>query len=178
MDRENSFSRKPSAYYKRDILRLAISIAIPLIAGVVGSIFTSQSVSTWYQTIERPSFSPPNWLFGPVWTLLYVLMGVSLFLVWRSSSTFSEYKRTRKIAAFIAFGTQLILNVLWSFLFFSLRSPQLAFAEILVLLISIAVTIIIFSNISKISAAIMLPYAGWVTFASFLNLQIWLLNSD
>ena len=149
-------------------------------AGVIGSIFTSQSVSTWFQTIEKPSFSPPNWLFGPVWTTLYVLMGVSLFLIWRattSSTTFLKDRRIRKMAAFIVFGTQLILNVLWSFLFFGLRSPQFAFVEIIILLISIVVTIVIFSKISKLAAVLMLPYAGWVTFASFLNLQIWLLNS-
>jgi benzodiazapine receptor len=169
---------QPPISYKKDFLRLGISIAVPLMAGVIGSIFTSQSVTTWFQTIEKPSFSPPNWLFGPVWTTLYVLMGVSLFLIWRaiSSTTFPNDRRIREIAAFIAFGAQLILNVLWSFLFFGLRSPQLAFVEIIILLISIVVTIAIFSKISKLSAILMLPYAGWVTFASFLNLQIWLLN--
>jgi tryptophan-rich sensory protein len=179
MDKENSFLRKPFASYNRDItLRLAISIAIPLMAGVIGSIFTSQSVSTWFQTIERPWFSPPNWLFGPVWTTLYVLMGISLFLVWRATSTITlpKDRHSRKIAAFIVFGIQLILNVLWSFLFFGLRSPQLAFAEIVILLISIVVTIVIFSKISRLAALLMMPYTGWVTFASFLNLQIWLLN--
>jgi translocator protein len=104
-------------------------------------------------------------------------MGISLFLIWRATTTLPDYSRSRKIAAFIAFGTQLILNVLWSFLFFGLRSPQLAFLEIIILLISIVVTIVIFSKISKLAAILMLPYAGWVTFASFLNLQIWLLNS-
>jgi tryptophan-rich sensory protein len=172
---------QPPVSYGKDILRLGISIAAPLIAGVIGSIFTSESVSTWYQTIEKPSFSPPNWLFGPVWTTLYVLMGISLFLIWRATSTtttFPEDRRSRKIAAFIAFGSQLILNVLWSFIFFGLRSPQLAFAEIVILLISIVVTIVIFYKISRLAAVLMMPYAGWVTFASFLNLQIWLLNSS
>jgi len=166
--------------YKKDSLRLGISIAVPLMAGVIGSIFTSESVSTWYQTIEKPSFSPPNWLFGPVWTTLYVLMGISLFLIWRATSTatFPKDRCSRRIAAFIAFGTQLILNVLWSFIFFGLRSPQLAFAEIVMLLISIVITIVTFSKISKPSAILLLPYAGWVTFASLLNLQIWLLNSS
>jgi tryptophan-rich sensory protein len=170
--------KTPPVSYKRDSLRLGISIAAPLIAGVIGSIFTSESVSTWYQTIEKPSFSPPNWLFGPVWTTLYVLMGISLFLIWRATSTatFPTARRNRKIAAFIAFGSQLILNVLWSFIFFGLRSPQLAFAEIVILLISIMVTIVIFYKISRLAAVLMMPYAGWVTFASFLNLQIWLLN--
>lgn len=170
---------QPPVSYRKDILRLGISIAAPLIAGVIGSIFTSESVSTWYQTIEKPTFSPPNWLFGPVWTTLYVMMGISLFLVWRATTnttTFTKDRRNRKIAAFIAFGFQLILNVLWSFLFFGLRSPQLAFVEIIILLISIVATIVIFSKISKLAAILMVPYAGWVTFASFLNLQIWLLN--
>lgn len=112
-------------------------------------------------------------------------MGLSLFLVWRgltssssTTTTFLENRHSVKIVTFIAFGTQLILNVLWSFLFFGLRSPQLAFAEIIMLLTSIAVTIVIFSKISKLAAVLMLPYAGWVTLASFLNLQIWLLNSS
>ena len=151
--------KKPYAPYKRDILRLAISIPLPLIAGAVGGIFTSESVSTWYQTIEKPSFNPPNWLFGPVWTTLYVLMGISLFLVWRATgtATFHEDRRNRrKLAAFIAFGSQLTLNVLWSFLFFGLRMPQLAFAEIMILLISIVMTIVIFSKISKLAAVLML----------------------
>ena len=174
---------QPPVSYWKDSLRLGISIAVPLMAGVIGSIFTSESVSTWYQTIEKPSFSPPDWLFGPVWTTLYVLMGVSLFLVWRATTnntttTFTKDRRGRKISAFIAFGSQLLLNVLWSFIFFSLRSPQLAFAEIVILLISIVVTIVIFYRISKLAAVLMIPYAVWVTFASFLNLQIWLLNSS
>ena len=172
---------QPPVSYWKDILRLGISIAVPLMAGVIGSIFTSESVSTWYQTIEKPSFSPPDWLFGPVWTTLYVLMGVSLFLVWRATTnnttTFTKDRRGRKISAFIAFGSQLLLNVLWSFIFFSLRSPQLAFAEIVILLISIIVTMVIFYRISKLAAVLMIPYAGWVAFASLLNLQIWLLNS-
>jgi translocator protein len=170
----------PPVSYRKDILRLGISITAPLIAGVIGSIFTSESVSTWYQTIEKPSFSPPDWLFGPVWTTIYVIIVISFFLVWRattSTTTFTKDRRSRKISAFIAFGSQLILNVSWSFLFFGLRSPQFAFVEIIILLISIVVTIVIFSKISKLAAILMLPYAGWVTFASFLNLQIWLLNS-
>jgi translocator protein len=171
---------QPPVSYRKDILSLGISIAIPLMAGVIGSIFTSESVSTWYQTIEKPSFSPPNWLFGPVWTTLYVMMGISLFLIWRTTSTttFSKDRRSRKIAALIAFGSQLILNVLWSFVFFGLRSPQLAFAEIIILLISIVVTLVLFYKISRIAAVLMIPYAVWVAFASFLNLQIWLLNSS
>jgi translocator protein len=160
---------QPPVSYRKDILRLG------------SSIFTSESVSTWYQTIEKPSFSPPNWLFGPVWTALYVLMGISSFLVWRATTnttTFTKDRRREQVAVLITFGSQLTLNVLWSFIFFGLRSPQLAFAEIVILLISIMVTIVIFSKISRLAAVLMIPYAVWVAFASLLNLQIWLLNSS
>ena len=122
--------------------RLAISIAIPLAAGAIGAIFTTDSVETWYQMIEKPWFTPPSWLFGPVWTVLYVLMGISLYLVWRKTKIDRSEHGTRP-AVFAAFGTQLGLNVLWSFLFFGLKSPQLAFAEIVILLASITVTIIV-----------------------------------
>jgi tryptophan-rich sensory protein len=109
------------------------------------------------------------------------MMGISLFIVWRATTnttTFTQVRRGRKALAFIAFSSQILLNVLWSFIFFGLRSPQLAFAEIMILLISIVVTIVIFSKISKLAAVLMMSYAVWVTFASLLNLQIWLLNSS
>ena len=161
----------------RSLLRLAISVAIPLSAGAIGAIFTADSVETWYQLIEKPWFTPPNWLFGPAWTVLYVLMGISLYLVWRKT-TIDRSKHGTRPAAFAAFGTQLGLNALWSFLFFGLRSPQLAFAEIVILLASIIVTIIIFSRVSRLAAGLMLPYVGWVTFACALNLGVWLVNSS
>jgi translocator protein len=157
--------------------RLAISISIPLAAGAIGAIFTADSVETWYQMIEKPWFTPPDWLFGPAWTVLYILMGISLYLVWRKI-TIDRRKHGTRSVVFAAFGTQLGLNSLWSFLFFGLRSPQLAFAEIVILLASIIVTIIIFQKISKLASILLLPYAGWVTFASALNLWIWLLNSS
>lgn len=176
MVRQNSYPKAlGSAGW--NVIRLAISIAVPLAAGAIGSIFTSESVNTWYQTIEKPWFTPPGWLFGPAWTTLYILMGISLFLVWRTPVPTVENKFSWKPFAFVAFGTQLGLNVLWSFLFFGLRSPPLAFVDIVILLASIAVTIFLFSKISKLAAIIMLPYAGWVAFASLLNLQVWLLNS-
>jgi translocator protein len=168
-------------YTRLDVLRLAISIAIPLAAGIIGAIFTAESISTWYQIIEKPWFTPPGWIFGPAWTALYILMGVSLFFVWKkktsSSQTIDERQNNSKVAAYVAYGAQLALNALWSILFFGLRSPQVAFAEIIVLLASISITIALFFKISKLASALMLPYAGWVTFASLLNLQVWLLNS-
>jgi translocator protein len=173
--REKSFSKLP-VLSKKDILRIVISVGVPLLAGSIASIFTSESISTWYRTLEKPSLTPPDWIFGPVWTTLYIVMGVSLFLVWRATTRFPDTKRRIKIVAFVAFGTQLALNVLWSLLFFGLRSPPLAFAEILVLFASIVVTIAIFYKISRLAALLLIPYAGWTAFASLLNLQIWLLN--
>ena len=160
-----------------NVARLAISIAIPLSAGAIGAIFTTDSVETWYQMIEKPWFTPPNWLFGPAWTVLYVLMGISLYLVWRKTTIDRSIHGTRP-AVFAVFGIQLGLNALWSFLFFGLRSPQLAFAEIVILLASIMVTVIIFQKISKPASILLLPYAGWVAFASALNLGVWLLNAS
>lgn len=162
---------------RRSLPRLVISIAVSLAAGAIGAIFTANSVGTWYQMIEKPWFSPPDWLFGPAWTVLYIMMGISLFLAW-SKTTIDSSKRGTRPAMFAAFGTQLGLNSLWSFLFFGLRSPLLAFAEIMILLASIIVTIIIFQKVSKLASILLLPYAGWVAFASALNLGIWLLNSS
>ncbi|MEO9319894.1 MAG: TspO/MBR family protein [Nitrososphaera sp.] len=159
----------------RALIRLAISVAIPLSAGAIGAALTASSIATWYQLIEKPWFTPPNWVFGPAWTVLYVLMGVSLYLVWRRT-VIDRSKLGIRPAAFTAFGLQLGLNVLWSFLFFSLRSPQLAFVEIVILLASIAATVIIFHKISRTASFILLPYVGWVAFASLLNLGVWLLN--
>jgi tryptophan-rich sensory protein len=162
----------------RDIIRLAIAIALPLGAGALGSVFTAESVSSWYQTVEKPWFTPPSWLFGPAWTILYVLMGVALFVVWkRIAATAHGIKSPRAVLPFVIFGAQLALNVLWSFLFFGLRSPQLAFAEIMILLASIALTIAVFSKVSKLAGSLLLPYAAWVIFASLLNFEIWMLNS-
>lgn len=181
MIKQNSLL-KTLGYARLNILRLAISISIPVAAGIIGAIFTFGSVSTWYQAIEKPWFTPPSWLFGPAWTMLYILMGISLFLVWEkkktsSSKTTDQTPSSSKVAAYAAYGAQLTLNALWSILFFGMRSPQIAFAEIVVLLASISVTIALFSKLSKLASALMLPYAGWVTFASLLNLQVWLLNS-
>jgi translocator protein len=182
MVKQNSYS-KTVGNAQQNIIRLGISITVPLAAGIIGAIFTAESVSTWYQTIEKPWFTPPGWIFSPAWTALYILMGVSLFFVWKTSTNRidddkEESQCSRKSIAFTAFGIQLMLNVLWSFLFFGLRSPQLAFAEIVILLTSIVITTIIFFRISKLASGLMLPYAGWVTFASLLNLQVWLLNSS
>ncbi|MBI2544988.1 MAG: tryptophan-rich sensory protein [Candidatus Aenigmarchaeota archaeon] len=155
---------------KLDWTKLVISIAVCEAAGLIGSIFTLSSIPTWYASLVKPSFSPPNWIFGHVWTILYALMGISLYLVWEKG-----FNRKTKFA-FYLFGTQLALNSLWSILFFGLRSPLYAFIEIVALWISIVLTIFSFYRISKTSAILLLPYIAWVSFALILNLAIFQLN--
>jgi len=152
-------------------LKLAICLAITLITGFVGSIFTSQEISGWYTSIRKPLWNPPNAIFGPVWTILYILMGISLFLVLKSPHTSGK-----KNIAYLLFAVQLLLNFLWSFIFFRLHRIDLALLEILMLWISILGTIIAFSHISKTAAWLLVPYISWVSFASFLNYHIWILN--
>ncbi len=147
--------------------KLIISIIIPFLASIIGSLFTTSSVSTWYVELIKPSFNPPSWVFGPVWTTLYLLMGISLYLVWTT-------KFDRK--AFTVFGIQLFLNALWSVLFFGLRNPLLAFIEIILLWIAIIATIILFYRINKKAAYLLIPYILWVSFAAILNLSLYLLN--
>ncbi len=170
----------------KDVFGLAVALAIPLVAGLTGSILTSQSVSEWYPTLTKPSFTPPNWVFGPVWTALYVLMGIALFLVWKNTrniprKTSAITKMTlrgyniRKLAL-AAFTIQLALNILWSALFFGLRSPSLAFAEIVFLWAAIVANIAIFTKISRLATLLLLPYIIWTSIALTLNLQIWILN--
>lgn len=153
------------------IFKLVISILVCQGAGIVGSIFTSPAISTWYITLQKPSFNPPNWIFAPVWTLLFLLMGISLYLIWSKGL---EDKKI-KTAVFV-FGIQLVLNIFWSFLFFGLQSPLYAFIEIVILWLAILLTIISFHKISKIAAYLLLPYILWVSFAAVLNFSILILN--
>jgi tryptophan-rich sensory protein len=148
-----------------------ISIAIPLLAGFIGSIATSGSVSSWYQTINKPSFNPPDWVFGPVWTTLFILMGISLYIVWSKGLKKKGVKKALGV-----FGVQLGLNILWSFLFFGLKSPLYALIEIVILWAAILYTIILFHKISKKAAYLLIPYILWVSFAFVLNLAIFLVN--
>jgi benzodiazapine receptor len=140
-------------------------------AGIVGSVFTMPSIPTWYASLAKPWFSPPNWLFGPVWITLYLLMGISLYLVWNRGL---EARGVRK--ALSVFGIQLALNALWSFLFFGLLSPILGLIGILVLWAAILATIILFWQIDRRAGIILIPYIIWVTIATLLNLYILLLN--
>jgi benzodiazapine receptor len=155
----------------RGAIGLVLFMFICEIAGVVGSLFTTPSIPGWYAALRKPNIAPPNWVFAPVWTSLYALMGISLFVVWRKAAG----ERLRRIAI-STFILQLALNVLWSYLFFGLQSPILGMAEITILWLAIAATIALFSRISKIAAVLLLPYLAWVTFASYLTYMIFMLN--
>jgi len=155
----------------RDIIKLAISIVICQGAGVIGSLFTRSSIPTWYATIEKPSFTPPNWVFTPVWITLFGLMGISLFIIWRRG--LAEKKIGKALGIF---GVQLILNILWSALFFGLRSPLAGLIDIAVLWIAIALTCFYFYMISKAAGVLLAPYLVWASFAVVLNASIWRLN--
>ncbi len=151
--------------------KLISAVLICELAGVIGSVFTISAIPAWYETLKKPSFNPPNWIFGPVWTLLYLLMGIALYLVWQSKSN-----PELKSYALIAFGVQLLLNALWSIIFFGLKSPMGAFVEIGLLWASILVSIILFFKISQVAGFILLPYILWVSFAAILNAAIAILN--
>jgi len=147
------------------VLRLLLFVLLCEGAGLVGSVFTLNSLQTWYPTLVKPFFNPPGWIFGPVWTTLYFLMGVSLYLVWGKKKTDSKW-----------FWIQLLLNSLWSVAFFGLKNPIIAFIVIIFLLTSIFLTIKAFTKVNKVSVYLLYPYLAWVSFASILNLSIVILN--
>jgi tryptophan-rich sensory protein len=154
---------------KFSLFKLVLSIAICQLAGVVGSIFTISAIPTWYAALNKPSFSPPSWVFGPVWLTLYLLMGISLYLVW-------SIKKQNKEKARYIFGAQLFLNALWSLVFFGLKSPILGLVNIVALWFMILATIVMFYRISKTAAYLLIPYICWVTIATALNYGVWVLN--
>ncbi len=150
-------------------LALILSLAICLGVGGLGAIVTGKSVGTWYPTLRKPPGTPPSWVFGPVWTTLYVLMAVSVWLVWR------EYGWGARAALLIFFG-QLALNLAWSGIFFGARLPGPALLEIVLLWLAIAFTIFVFSRLTLWAAWLLVPYLLWVTYAMYLNFGIWRLN--
>jgi len=152
------------------IFKLLSSVVICLAAGFIGSIFTTPSIPTWYASLIKPVISPPNYLFAPVWTILYILMGIALFLVWTAKG------KDKTKSALIFFFVQLGLNSLWSILFFGLKMPLLAFLEIIVLWIFILLTMLKFFKIKKAAGWLLAPYLAWVSFASILNFLIFWLN--
>ncbi|MFH0739626.1 MAG: TspO/MBR family protein [bacterium] len=151
------------------IIKFLMAIVLCEGAGIIGSVFTTPAIGSWYATLAKPSFNPPNWIFGPVWTALFFLMGVALYLVWSSNNSSAGGKKT----AVLVFFQQLALNILWSVLFFGMQNPMLAFVEIIVLWLAILMTIFYFAKISKTAAWLLVPYILWVSFAGFLNFSIW-----
>jgi len=153
----------------KSIPKLIISLIIPQLAGAIGSLFTMDSISSWYTTLAKPEFTPPNYVFGPVWITLYFLMGISLYLVWTS-------KNLKSRTPLIIFGVQMFLNAIWSIVFFGLESPMFGLLIIVTLWGMIALTIFSFWKISKPAAYMLLPYIAWVSIATYLNYGIWTLN--
>ncbi|MFW0716698.1 TspO/MBR family protein [Pedobacter sp. N23S346] len=148
-----------------------INIAITLSIGALGGLATAQSVRTWYPTLNKPSFNPPNWLFAPVWTSLYLLIGIAAYLVWVKRDQIVHFPRTVAI-----YFIQLILNLAWSFIFFYLHEIGFALAEILMLLAVIILNAVMFYKIDKWAGLIFIPYILWVSFASFLTYNLFILN--
>lgn len=156
---------------KKDAIKLIIAIVICELAGIIGSIFTTPYIPTWYAGLIKPSFTPPGWLFGPAWTTLFALMGIALFLVYKKG-----LKRPNVKMAVYVFFIQLVLNIIWSIVFFGFQNPGFAFIEIVCLWLTILATILAFAKVSKPAAWLLIPYILWVSFASVLNYTIWVLN--
>ncbi len=150
--------------------KLFISIALPLMVGAIAGIFTATAIGSWFETLHHPSFRPPNWLFGPVWTVLYLLMGISIYLIWIQQAT-SMRKRV-----IIIFAIQLSLNFIWSFLFFYFHAIGFALVEIIVLWVCIFILIFQFRKVKPLAAYLNIPYIIWVTFALILNAGYFWLN--
>ena len=154
------------------ILRIATVIMTCLAVGYISSIVTRENIPAWYALINKPFFTPPNWVFAPVWTLLYIMMGFAAGSVWNKIDT--DEANVKK--AFLFFLIQLALNALWSFLFFGLHNPMLASIEIILLWLMIFETYKQFKNIDKLAANLLLPYLVWVSYATLLTISVWYLN--
>jgi|SRR3989338_38592 len=152
-------------------LKLILAIIICQTAGLIGALFTRSAIPDWYAFLTKPELAPPNWIFAPVWTTLYLLMGIAAFLVWKRG-----LDRTDVRLALSIFTVQLVLNTLWSIIFFGLRAPGWAFIEIALMWVAILASIIAFSRISKTAAWLLVPYILWVSFAAYLNYSIYILN--
>ncbi len=155
---------------RRNLPKLLGSIALPLIIGFAGSLFTRPAVDSWFATLKKPIFAPPNWLFAPAWTLLYIMMGIAFYLIWQQGYS------VKLRLAFAVYALQLILNLLWSLFFFGLHNPLLGFADIIILWIVVLINIILFYRLRRAAGLLLIPYILWLTFASVLNLSIMILN--
>lgn len=155
----------------KEILRLAISIIIVFVAGAIGTVATLSEIPTWYAALAKPTWAPPNWVFGPVWTTLYILIGIALFLVWRKGTDKKEVK-----LALLIFAVQLVLNILWSVVFFGYHSTFGGIIVVIILWIAILINIIVFYRVSRPAGLLLVPYIIWVSIASYLNYSVYLLN--
>ncbi len=153
------------------VIKLIVCLALTFSAAFVGSLFTREAVPDWYANLNKPFFTPPDWLFGPVWTALYLLMAISAFIVWQKGLADPAVR-----IALTIYLLQLILNALWSVFFFGLKMPMPAFIEIILLWTAIGLTIFAFARVSIFAAVLLVPYILWVSFAAVLNFSIWLLN--
>ena len=151
--------------------KLIISILICETTGIASGLIANTGINPWFDALNKPSWNPPAFLFAPVWTFLYLLMGISLWLIWKSATPVFQ-----KNNAIILFSLQLFFNFWWSIIFFKFQSPVFALVDIIIMLILIMLTIISFSKISKTAAWLLLPYLAWVSFATILNYTIWVLN--
>ncbi len=151
--------------------RLIISLALPQLAGLIGSLFTAPAIATWYAGLSKPGFSPPNWLFGPTWVTLYLLMGISVYLIWQKVGKIQEARKAVRL-----FWIHLVFNAIWSPIFFGLKNPGLALVNIIIIWLLIIVLMTKFWKINKWSTHLLIPYLFWVSLASVLNYFIWYLN--
>lgn len=156
---------------KLKAIKLIVSILVCQGAGIIGGLFNSASIKTWYVTLKKPVFNPPNWVFAPMWISLYLLMGIALYLVW-----IADIPAREKFWALTLFGAQLVLNILWSYFFFYLQSPLSGLIDIAVLWILILLTIVKFYPLDRTAALLLTPYILWVTYAAVLNYALWHLN--
>jgi translocator protein len=156
-----------------DGIKLAISILATFAAAGIGSLFTFKAIPTWYRGLKKPPYTPPNWAFGPVWTTLYILMGISVFLIWQKGLSANG-----ATLAFVLFWIQLLFNALWSIIFFGMKSKGGGVITIIILWLLILATIITSFRVSVWAGAILIPYILWVSIASYLNIGVWLLNKS
>ncbi len=171
MNKIKETTHSKNKYYY--ITKFLLSLSLCMLVGLVAAYFTQSSVNTWYTTLQKPSFNPPNWVFAPVWTSLYAMMGIALFLVWSRGANTPQ--RSTALGFFFA---QLFFNGLWSFAFFMMQSPLAGLVVISILFLLIVFTILIFFRISGWAAVLLFPYLLWVGFASMLNYTIFILNNN
>ena len=155
----------------KNTYKFIISIVTPPLAGFIGSLFTTPSIPNWYAGLIKPELNPPSWVFAPVWTILYLMMGLAAFLVWKEGYERREVRHALKLYAF-----QLVLNMAWSIIFFGLKNPAAALIEIIILWLAILATIFAFFKVSKLAGSLLVPYILWVSFATYLTYSIWALN--